>query len=116
MSTSQTSSIEPRPPPDEQLLAGHQVVAGDEAARLAPLAAEGPDDAHAAEGFGRLAVDVLPLRADVAIQRPDAVDPGAMRHIDRRQRASRPPSIIRQSTQASTIRLPTSWMMARQGL
>ena len=75
---------QPRPPPDEQLLADHQVVAGDEAVGFAPLAAVGPHDAHAAERFGRLAVDVLPLRADVAIERPDAVDPGAMAHIDGR--------------------------------
>jgi hypothetical protein len=76
---------DPRPPPHEQLLPDHQVIAGDEAAGLAPLAAVRADDPHPAESFGRLPVDVLPPRADVAVQRPDAVDPGAMRDVHRRQ-------------------------------
>ena len=81
------------------------MVADDEAGGLAPLAAEGADDPHAAERLGRLAVDLLPLRADVAVERPDAVDPGAMREQYTAGSSSSPPSIIRQSTQASTTRL-----------
>ena len=63
---------------------------------FAALPAEGADHAHAGEGLGGVAVDVLPLLADVAIQRPDARDPGAMRqkhHRQQHQRAEQQPPV-----------------------
>ena len=61
-----------------------------ELAGLGALAGEAADDAHAAEGLGGVAVDVLAAGPDVAVQRADAADPGAMREIHDRQQQQRP--------------------------
>ena len=72
------------PPPGEQLLAGHEVVLADEPGRLAPLAAEGADDPHAAERLGGRRVDLLPLLADVAVERPEPAVPEPVGPVERR--------------------------------
>ena len=63
------------PPPGVEFLAGHEVVAGGEGAGFGALAAEGADDAHAAEGFGGVGVDGLAGGADIAEEGADSADP-----------------------------------------
>jgi len=46
------------------------------------FAVEAPDDAHAGEGFGGLAVDALACFSDVAVHRSDAGDPGSVAEPD----------------------------------
>ncbi len=80
---------DPGPQPGEKFLANHQVVFADEAGRFPPLAAEGPDDSHPAKRLGRLGVDLLPLLAHVAVQRPEPPVPEPIRDRDRGRQEDR---------------------------
>ena len=78
---------EPRQPPDVQLEPAHEVVLAHEPRGFALLAAEGPDHPHAAEDLGGLAVDLLPLLAHVAEERPDAAVPEQVGVVNARHQA-----------------------------
>ncbi len=78
------------PPPSVDFLPRHQVVVGGEGGGLAALAIEGAHDAHAAEGFSCMGIDMLPRRSNIPEKRPDSVDPGAVRHPDHWQHHQRP--------------------------
>ena len=80
---------DPRQPPDMKLEPAHEVVLAHEPGRLALLAAEGADHAHAAEDLGGLAVDLLALLADVAEERPDSPVPEQVGVIDSGYQAER---------------------------
>lgn len=79
-----------RPGPGEEFLASHEVVSPDEAGSFAALLSEGPNDAHAAEGFSGMSVDFLTLLADIAEHGAEASDPGAVRDIDEREQKESP--------------------------
>ena len=73
------------PPPGVELLSDEEIAFADEARGFVSPAGEGPDDADAAEGFGRGGIDQLALFADVAKQRSDAIDPCPVAQPDHRQ-------------------------------
>ena len=65
-----------------KLKPAHQVALAHEPGRLALLASEGADHSHAAEDLGGLAVDLLALLADIAMERPDSAVPEQVGVID----------------------------------
>ncbi len=107
---------DPRPEPGEQFLPDHQVVVAHEPGRLAPLATEGADDPHPAERLGRPGVDLLPLLADVAVERPEPTVPQPIRdrHRGRQEDGARPGGASR--PRPGSPARPASWTIARQGL